>query len=105
MNSRSLFLMLAFMSTMLPAGCSQPSWEERTYEIREISPLDQARQLLEGYAGGQPLGSEVDSYPDLVSRLREVDPAKADVLEQGLEELSQSSGSLQVKAKALLEKL
>jgi hypothetical protein len=98
------YLTLMLTAVALPLGCSQPSWEEKTYEVRTVTPLDQAKQLLQGYVDGQSLGSEVDSYPQLVSSLRETDPAKADILEQGLEEL-RKSGSVKTAAKALLDKL
>lgn len=55
---------------------------------------------------GAQLGSEVTSFPNLVETLRESDPTRADILEQGLKEIQEADpGARQSKAKTLLEKL
>lgn len=63
-------------------------------------------EILQRYAEGQALGSEVTSFPKLVEDVRAVDPARADILEKGLQEVQQSdSSALPGKAKKLLEQI
>ena len=69
-------------------------------------PLHEPRMVLERYAAGQPLASEVSSFPAMVENVRKTDPARADILEKGLEEIQKGGGAARVsKAKELLEKL
>ncbi len=48
-------------------------------------PLASAKTALQRYADGQPLGSEVTTFDFMVEELKKVDPAKADILKEGLE--------------------
>jgi hypothetical protein len=87
----------------LPLGCG-PSVKQKDIPIEAPSQLEQAKQYLQNYANGQPLGSEVTAFPDLVEQLRKSDPAKAEILDKGFKDL-QAGGNLAAKAKALLTKL
>jgi hypothetical protein len=85
-------------------ACSKP--QNETIIIKTAAdPLDGIRTVLDGYAKGQPLRSEVSSFPDYINDIRKVNPEKADVLEKGLQELQKPGVNVQSKAKALLEKL
>jgi hypothetical protein len=85
-------------------ACSKP--QNETIIIKTAAdPLDGLRTVLDGYAKGQPLRSEVSSFPDYINDIRKVNPEKADVLEKGLQELQKPGVNVQSKAKALLEKL
>lgn len=99
-------LAIVFVSFGLLTGCSSGVKEE-TIEVKPSNdPLAMPRTVVQRYAEGQPLGSEVTSFPSLVETLRETDPARADVLEQGLKEIQDAAPSArQSKAKSLLSKL
>ena len=100
-------LITAFCTAALVVTGCGPSGrvQEETIEIK-ADPLKQARNLLEGYAKGQPLGSEVTSYDYTVAEVRKVDQKRADILEKGLAELKQTKGpATATKARELLAKI
>ena len=99
---RLVFMMVAAAAI----GCGSPVKEE-VIEIKTASdPLSLPKSVLQNYAGGQSLGSEVTSFPKMVEDLRKADPAKADILEKGLQELQQAAPEARAGlAKSLLEKL
>lgn len=81
--------------------------QEKQIEIKAASdPLLAPRSILQRYAEGQALGSEVTSFAKLVEDVKAVDPAKAEILDKGLQELQQASPSeVSGKAKKLLQQL
>ena len=87
-------------------GCGSPV-EERQIEVKTATdPMLLPKSVLQQYAAGQPLGSEVTSFPGMVEEVRKADPAKADILEKGLQEIEQASpAGRPAKAKSLLQKL
>ncbi|MCA9182621.1 MAG: hypothetical protein KDA51_14255 [Planctomycetales bacterium] len=97
---------LLLLSVVLLPGCSSGVKEE-TIEVKPSNdPLAMPRTMVQRYADGAPLGSEVTSFPNLVEALRESDPVRAEVLEKGLKEIQDASASArQAKAKELLLKL
>jgi len=87
-------------------GCGSAVKEEQIEIKTANDPLFQPRSILQRYADGQALGSEVTSFPKMVEDVRATDPARADVLEKGLQELQQADPSARpAKAKTLLEQL
>lgn len=103
MNSmRFILLGLAFL---LGAGCSGGVKEEQIQVKAANDPIANAKTVLQRYADGQPLSSEVTSFPFLVEEVRKVDSAKADVLQTGLEDIQKSPQQAGAKARALLGKL
>lgn len=87
-------------------GCGSGVKEEQIEVKTANDPLFLPRSVLQRYAEGQALGSEVTSFPKMVEDVRATDPARADVLEKGLQELQQASpDALPGKAKKLLEQL
>lgn len=97
---------LAALLLALLAGCSGPQPEE-TIEVKASNdPLNAPRSILQRYADGQALGSEVASFPKLVEDVRAVDAARAAVLEKGLADIQKASASSRpALAKSLLQKL
>jgi outer membrane murein-binding lipoprotein Lpp len=86
-------------------GCGSRVKEE-TIQVKPIDPMDQVKQTLERYAKGEPMTSEVTSFDYMVNQLKEKDPAKADILAKGLEDLKKApKGQLAGKAKELMTKL
>jgi hypothetical protein len=96
---------LALLIFPLAVGCSQTTWKEKTYEVPMPTGIEQAKTLLQRYVDGQPLGSEVTNFPQMIEEAKKADLQKGEILEQGLQALQQSPGNLQAQAKALLEKL
>jgi hypothetical protein len=88
-------------------GCSPRAANERDISVKaENDPLAEARTILQRYASGQPMSSEVSSFPRLVENVRAHDPKRADVLQKGLDDLQKSApATRQAKAKDLLKKL
>ncbi|MCE9632151.1 MAG: hypothetical protein K8S94_15725 [Planctomycetia bacterium] len=87
-------------------GCGDPGKPVRQYTLKDApSPLDEVRTLLERYAEGQPVGSEVINFEALVGRVREADPERAMVLEQGLAAIAQSPATAAARARQLLKQL
>ncbi|MSR31826.1 MAG: hypothetical protein EXR99_10015 [Gemmataceae bacterium] len=97
------FVPLFLIALVLAApGCGGSASQD--IEIKVADPLDGVRTLLKGYAEGQPLRSEVTSFPDLVNTVRKVDANKADMLEKGFADLQKKGANIKAKAKELLEK-
>ncbi len=100
-------LAVALTSAALLAGCG-PDGKVKPEDItiKEDTALKRATNLLESYAKGQALGSEVASYEYMVTDLRKEDAARADTLEKGLAELQKTKGAATAaKAKEVLAKL
>jgi hypothetical protein len=87
-------------------GCG-PRVHEHQIEVKaENDPLVAARAVLQRYANGEPMSSEVTSFPKLVEDVRAKDPQRADILQKGLEDLQKSPPrARQAKAKELLKRL
>ncbi len=99
---RSMIL-VGLTLAVLAVGCSQ-SAREKDIEIK-TDPLAEPRTILQRYAEGQPLGSEVTSFPQLVENVRKADPARAEILEKGFKEIEKSPAARAATAKGLLDKL
>lgn len=97
-------LLLGVLLAGLAAGCGGGVKEE-TIPIRKQDPMTQVKAVLQNYARGQPLASEVTSYDYMIEEVRKVDPAKAEILKTGFDELKKVKGSPAAKAKELLKKL
>lgn len=84
----------------------------RGVETREIQvsadndPLNEPRSILKRYAEGQAPGSEVEGFPDMVNRVKEVDAERGAILEAGLQEIVEANASQRKgMAEDLLKKL
>lgn len=87
-------------------GCGPPGKvKEEVIEVKENTGLEQARQILNNYAKGQPLGSEVTSFDNIVARVRETDPFSADILQKGFADLQKPKTDTKAKAKEILKAL
>lgn len=100
-------LAVAVTAAALLAGCGPDGKvQPEDIAIKEDTALKRAQNLLESYAKGQALGSEVASYEFLVNDLRKDDTARADILQKGFEELKKTKGAATAaKAKEILNKL
>lgn len=104
MNTCFRFCLLSSLIAFSITACSKPQNETIVIKAAE-DPLDGIRTVLDGYVKGQPLRSEVSSFPNYISDIKKVNPEKAAILEKGLEDLQKPGANVQSKAKALLEKL
>ncbi len=86
------------------SGCKQDTPQVKTFQVKMATGVDQAKQLLQRYAEGAPLGSEVTSFTQIVDEVKKTDAQKADVLAKGFADL-QKGGDISAKAKALLKQL
>jgi hypothetical protein len=100
-------LAVALTAAVLLAGCGPDGKvKQEDITIPNDTPLKRATNLLESYAKGQPLGSEVSTYDKLVTELKAVDAQRGEILEKGLEELKKTKGpATAAKAKEILAKL
>jgi hypothetical protein len=89
----------------LAVGCGGGGVKEKTVVVKNTDIMQQVQGTLQNYARGQPLASEVTSYDYMIEEVRKIDPAKADILKAGLDDLKKTRGSPAPKAKALLKKL
>jgi hypothetical protein len=101
MNRR---LFAGLWAAVVATGCGGRVKEE-AIEVKDYDPMKQVKATLINYVNGMPLASEVTSYDYMVEDVRKVDPAKADILKAGLDDLKQTKGSPAAKARALLRKL
>lgn len=99
----SLLVALTIALTGL-AGCGG-GVKEQKFEVKPVPALQEVKVILQNYANGQPMTSEAADFPRLVGEVRKADPAKADLLEKGFEEMKKSPATLRTKAKELLGKL
>jgi hypothetical protein len=104
LNTCFRFCLLSSLIAFSITACSKPQNETIVIKAAE-DPLDGIRTVLDGYVKGQPLRSEVSSFPNYISDIKKVNPEKAAILEKGLEDLQKPGANVQSKAKALLEKL
>ena len=88
---------------LLVLGCGRG--QEKVIPIPAGDPLRNARTVLQRYAEGQMMASEVESFDDLVASVRKVDPERADVLDKGLKEIKANPSGRATIAKGLLPKL
>ncbi len=88
-------------------GCGQGPREEQTIAVKASNdPLELPRSVLRQYAAGQPMGSEAAGFDAMIETVRKADPARADVLQKGLEEIKAANPAARAgMANALLEKL
>ncbi|MDZ7615722.1 MAG: hypothetical protein U1E05_01885 [Patescibacteria group bacterium] len=106
MTRRGCLCVLAAAMVLPVAGCGGDGTQKpRTIKVVQRTGVERAKQLLESYAAGNPVGSEAESYGEIVAGVREEDAAKADMLEAGLKEISANPAMAFRKSKELLGKL
>ena len=74
-------------------------------EVKPQSGLERAKVILNDYAQGVPMGSEAETFQEIVEEVRQTDPQKAAILEKGFADLKRSPGSRRAKARELLKQL
>jgi len=92
---------IIFMALLGLCGCGK----DRPVEVKPQSGLERAKGVLNDYASGAPLGSEVETFAEIVEEVRKTDPQKATILEKGFADLKRSPKDVGGKARALLKQL
>jgi hypothetical protein len=60
-------------------GCSS-GYREKVIVAKEVPAVERARQMLERYAAGQPVGSDFMGFPSLKEELEKTSPQQAAAL-------------------------
>lgn len=94
---------ILFMALFGLCGCGLGG--KGTVEVKSQSGLEKARVILNDYAQGVPMGSEVMNFPEIVEEVRQSDPQKATILEKGFADLKRSPSNRSSKARELLKQL
>jgi hypothetical protein len=105
---RTPFILIGIALIATVAGCGGTgAVKEEQIEVKASNdPLFQPRMVLQRYADGQPMSSEVTSFPSMVADVRKADPARADILEQGLADIQKAAPAARPSvAKEVLKKL
>jgi hypothetical protein len=74
-------------------------------EVKPQSGLERAKAILNDYANGAPMGSEAETFEEIVKEVRQTDPQKATILEKGFADLKRDPRNVSGKARALLKQL
>lgn len=102
-------LLSAGLTGLALAGCSQEgAVKERSIPVKQVSAVDKVKQLLEGYAKGQPVGSEIIGFNEMAEEAKKEDAAKGEIVAKGLKEiegLMNRPSEVPAKAKEILAKL
>ncbi len=101
----TIFMILLAVGVFLPGCGPDGRVKEKTVEVQQKTPLEDAKNLLQNYANGQRMGSEATTFTYLVNEVKKTDPQKAEILEKGFEELQKPGTNTAAKAKEILGKL
>lgn len=90
---------------LAPLGCENKP-QKRDIQVNPSNdPLAPARTVLERYAGGAEIASEVSGFPKLIEDLKKADAERGAIVEQALEDIQKAPGKRAAIAKAALEKI
>jgi hypothetical protein len=92
---------ILFMALLGLCGCGK----EPPVEVKPQSGLERAKAILTDYANGAPMGSEAETFEEIVKEVRQTDPQKATLLEKGFADLKRDPRNVSGKARALLKQL
>lgn len=100
---------LAFVvgaTLLLVAGCSAKGGRERRVYTRpgQRDPVSEAKVFFTGYAKGEGFGEEA-TFEELITAIKAVDPAKADVVAEGIAEIKKNPAATAATAKKVLKQL
>ena len=83
MKSSRVFRWMATLLLGLVAGCGS-GVRERVIPVKQETPITQVKNLLQGYAAGEPVGSEIIGFPSLRDAVVAENPAVGGILAEGL---------------------
>ncbi len=99
------FFAMFLLAALAVTGCNSGAVEEEDIAVPQQTGVEQAKQILQNYANGAPLTSEVSMFPNIVEQVRGEDPQKAEILEKGFADLQANPDGRVEKAKELLGQL
>jgi len=94
---------IIFMALLGLSGCGLGG--SPPIEVQPQSGLERAKVILNDYAKGVPMGSEAETFAEIVQEVRETEAQKAALLEKGFADLKRKARNLSGKARALLKQL
>jgi hypothetical protein len=92
---------IIFVALLGLCGCGK----DPPVEVQPQGGLERARQILNDYADGATMGSEAETFDEIVAEVRKTDPQKATILEKAFADLKRSPKDPSGKARALLKQL
>ncbi len=92
---------IIFMALLGLCGCGKAP----PVEVKPQSGLERAKGILNDYANDAPMGSEAETFEEIVKEVRQTDPQKAAILEKGFADLKRDPRNVSGKARALLKQL
>jgi hypothetical protein len=92
---------IIFVAVVALCGCGK----DPPVEVKPQNGLERARVILTDYANGVAMGSEAETFDEIVAEVRKADPQKATILEKGFADMKRSPKNLSSKARALLKQL
>lgn len=102
---RQLLVSVLFLGLIsIIGGCNKGPKEEQI-AIKVTDPLAPVKTAFQRYANGEPLGSEVTGFDNLVAELKKSDPTKADVAAKGFADIQKTPNNRSAIAKEVLQKL
>jgi len=97
------FVVLAIV--LSSAGCSRTQQPKMPLTPGVPDPVAEAKSLMESYGAGQPLGSEIMNFDDLVKRVTAADAPKGEKLKAFADEVLKKGKVDAAKAKKLAAEL
>ncbi len=84
-----LRLLIVVVSVACVMGCGR-GYKEKVIAAKEFTPLERAVKMLEGYAAGEPVGSEFMGFELLREELRSHNADPGGVLDNAFGEIEKS---------------
>ncbi len=85
------------------SGCGSATVQDRVLHENSTDPVEIASNMLEGYVQGQPVGSEVEGYQEMITSVSTVDAKKGAELKTFLDSIEQTGRVDRKEAKRLFE--
>lgn len=99
-------LHVLFLALAVVAGCNPSGIKVESYKPdKPPAAVEQAKQLLQQYANGGPLGSEVTGYPQLIERVKQEDAQKGEILEKAWPRSKRPPGREWKRPRRLMQQL
>jgi hypothetical protein len=91
---------------VVAVGCDNTQRGKREIPVNPGNdPLAPSRAVLERYARGEALASEVQSFPKLIEDVKKADAERGAIIEQALADIQKNPAGRAEIAKAALEKI
>ena len=92
---------IIFVALLALCGCGK----DPPVEVKPQGGVERAKVILTDYANGVEMGSEAETFEEIVAEVRKTDPQKATILEKGFADMKRSPKNLSGRARTLLKQL